>query len=137
MNDTSPLQAATGDDGADKARRLIAAAGALLGAETPANFADLLFARTAPEDLLAYTARDLAQLAHDAWTFLAERKPGNLKIRLQSPLDSDRLGDISVIEIINDDKPFLLDSTWLRAVQCAGAERQALCDVRVAGCHQT
>ena len=44
------------DDGGDKARGLIAAAGALLPARIPANFAELLFARTAPEDLLAYSA---------------------------------------------------------------------------------
>src|ERR1700730_5383833 len=107
MNDTTPMATTTGDDGADKVRRLIAAAGALLGAETPANFAELLLARAAPEGLLAYTARDLAQLAHDAFAFLAERKPGNVKIRLQSPLDGDRLGDISVIEIIHAPQPLL------------------------------
>ena len=70
----------------------------MLATGTPANFAELLLSRAAPEDLLTYTARDLAQLAQDAWEFLAERRPGNVKIRLQSPLGGDRLGDISVIE---------------------------------------
>jgi glutamate dehydrogenase len=110
MNDTSPLTMTVGDD-SDKARGLIAAAGALLPAAIPASFADLLFARTAPEDLLAYSAADLARLAQDAWEFLAERPPGSPKMRLQSPRDGDRLGAISVVELVNDDKPFLLDST--------------------------
>src|SRR5262249_60497153 len=112
MNDTTPLPMAAADEGGDKARGLIAAAGALLPAGVPADFAERLFARAAPEDLLAYSARDLAALAADSWAFLAERKPGGgAKIRVQSPRDGDRLGAISVIEIINDDKPFLVDST--------------------------
>jgi glutamate dehydrogenase len=111
MNDMTPLAGAATDDGVDKARALIAAASALLPAEVPADFAERLFGRTAPEDLLAYTARDLASLAQEAWGFLAERKPGSAKIRLQSPRDGGRLGAIAVVEIINDDKPFLLDST--------------------------
>src|SRR5882724_5624386 len=112
MDDSSPVTTTGADDGGDaRARRVIAAAGPLLADGTPANFAELLLARAAPEDLLTNTARDLALLAQDAWGFLADRKPGNVKLRLQSPLGGDRLGDISVIEIINDDKPFLLDST--------------------------
>ena len=101
----------TPDDSGDKARQLIAAAGPLLGDGAPPDFAERLFGRVAPEDLVAYEASDLARLARNAWTFLAERKPGTVKIRLTPPFDSNRLDAISVIEIINDDKPFLLDST--------------------------
>src|SRR5690349_15235111 len=111
MNDMTPLPVTLPDDGSDKARGLITGAGALLPPGVPTDFVDRLFGRTAPEDLVAYSARDLARLAQDAWGFLAERKLGAAKIRLQSPRDGDRIGDISVIEIINDDKPFLLDST--------------------------
>ncbi len=82
----------------------------LLG-DVPAVFATVLFARTAPEDLLAYSAEELAQLARDAWAFLAVRKPGVPKIRFTSPAsDGDRLKSISVIEVVNDDMPFLVDS---------------------------
>jgi glutamate dehydrogenase len=109
MNDTSHHAMTVIDDGGDQARGLIAAAGALLPAKIPASFAELLFGRTASEDLLACSAADLARLAQGAWEFLAERQPGSPKMRVQSP--GDRLGDISVIEIVNDDKPFLLDST--------------------------
>jgi glutamate dehydrogenase len=111
MNDIGHHPIAVADDGGDQARGLIAAAGALLPAKIPTNLAELLFGRTVPEDLLAYSAADLARLAQDAWEFLAEREPGSPKMELQSPGDRDRLGGIFVIAILNDDKPFLLDST--------------------------
>ena len=107
----SSLVLAVGDDGGERARNLIAAAGALLPAPIPSELTQRLFGRTAPEDVLAYTAGDLALLARQAWGLLAERKPGEVKMRLQSPRGGDRTGAISVLEIINDDKPFLLDST--------------------------
>jgi glutamate dehydrogenase len=59
-----------------QARRLIAAAGALLTGGAPKNFAELLFGRAAPEDLIHYEADELARLAQSSWAFLAERKPG-------------------------------------------------------------
>src|SRR5689334_19588179 len=90
------LHAANGDDGDDAARRLIAAAGPLLGKDTPQNFAELLFARTAPEDLLRYEPRDLARLAQAAWEFLSERKPDTVKMRFGSPPGGGRLDDVSV-----------------------------------------
>jgi glutamate dehydrogenase len=97
--------------GDDKAHRLVAAAGPLLAEGVPPDFAERLFGRAAPEDLVHYEAADLARLAQNAWEFLAARKPGTFKVRLEAPVDGARLNDISVIEIINDDKPFLLDST--------------------------
>src|SRR5215472_7775957 len=112
MTSTQPARVAgLGPAGDDGARALIQAAGPLIGGSAPKNFVDLLLGRAAPEDLLAYQARDLARLAQDAWAFLGERRPGTAKVRIVSPVDGDRLNAISVIEIINDDKPFLLDST--------------------------
>jgi glutamate dehydrogenase len=72
----------------------------------------LLFGRTAPEDLVCYEAAELAMLAREASAFLATRKPGAPKIRIESPPRSEggRLKSISVIEIVNDDMPFLVDS---------------------------
>jgi glutamate dehydrogenase len=79
---------------------------------TAAGFASLLFARAAPEDVVVYSAEELAALAREAWSFLAVRKPGAPKIRCESPQLSigGRLNAISVIEIVNDDMPFLVDS---------------------------
>jgi glutamate dehydrogenase len=93
-----------------QAQRVVTAAGVMLTRGAPANFAERLFARTAPEDIVRYDARELAELAQGAWEFLAERKPGAPKMRLYEPCDGERLGAISVLEIINDDKPFLVDS---------------------------
>src|SRR5262249_41104550 len=112
ITSTQPARvAAFGPGGDDRARSLIQAAAPLLGGSAPKNFVDTLLGRAAPEDIVVYDARDLARLAQDAWAFLAERRPGTVKIRLVSPTDGDQLSDISVIEVINDDKPFLLDST--------------------------
>src|SRR5262245_18881817 len=97
------------------ARARIGAAGKLLRdgksgvAET---FGALVFGRTAPEDLVRYDAAEIAALTREAWTFFAARKPGDPKIRFESPDASwgDRLKTISVIEMVNDDMPFLVDS---------------------------
>ncbi len=93
------------------ARALIDAATKLLD-DGPAAFVSLLFAHTAPEDLLAYDAKELAQLAGEAWAFLAERKPGEAKLRFVTPAPATdgRLKSVGVIEVVNDDMPFLVDS---------------------------
>jgi len=94
---------------------LIATARALLDAkkaQVPGVFVDGLFARAVPEDLVRYDAREVAALAETAWSFLAERKAGAPKIRLEPPATpaGDRLKHIEVLEIVNDDMPFLFDS---------------------------
>jgi len=98
------------------ARRLIEQAGTILTGlhgDMPESFAAQLFARAAPEDLVRYEPRELAALAEDAWLFLKERKPGAPGVRVDSragPIGADRIKSISIIEIVNDDMPFLLDS---------------------------
>ena len=51
-------------------------------------------------------------LAEQAWAFLAQRSPGAPKLRIATPSGrvSELLRQTSVIEIVNDDMPFLLDS---------------------------
>jgi glutamate dehydrogenase len=99
--------------------RIAAAAKLLQGArsDVPDDFTKLLFGRADAEDLIAYDASELAALARAAWTFLAGRKPNAPKIRFEQPealdrkaLDGGRLNTVSVIEIVNDDMPFLVDS---------------------------
>src|SRR6202521_2212681 len=98
------------------ARRLIDQAGRILTGlhgDMPESFAAQLFARAAPEGLVRYAARELAALAEDPWRFLKERKSGKSSIRFDSrngPMGAERIKSISVIEIVNDDMPFLLDS---------------------------
>ncbi len=93
---------------------LIAAAGRLLRSdapEVPEDFIACLFSHAVPEDLMHYDARQLAALAANAWSLLALRTPGFPRIRLEPP-DSfaGRQRSDCVLEIVNDDMPFLLDS---------------------------
>ena len=97
------------------ARALIEQAGKALGRrrpEIPATFVAQLYGRSVPEDLVRYGADDIAALAEHAYEFIVEREPGAPKIRCETvPLTAS--GDrksISVIEIVNDDMPFLVDS---------------------------
>jgi glutamate dehydrogenase len=98
------------------ARRLIEQAnGALKGhvGGLADGFVGRLFAHAAPEDLVGYSPDELAAVAEQAWQFLQTRKPGSPKIRFaspESPPGGARLKGISVIEIVNDDMPFLVDS---------------------------
>ena len=96
-------------------RAVIDAAATLLAGDrngAPDNLIALLFGRTAPEDLAAYTPSELAALAANAWSFLELRMPGAPKVRfeLPDPGSGERLKSIAVIEIVNDDMPFLVDS---------------------------
>jgi glutamate dehydrogenase len=113
MNEQAIVERPGDDQRAASAR--IGAAGRLLReakSEVPDGFAKLLFGHAAPEDVVGYEARELAALAREAWTFVASRKPGTSKIRFEQPdaAAGDHLKTISVIELVNDDMPFLVDS---------------------------
>jgi glutamate dehydrogenase len=108
-------QGLTGTEEERTAGRLIDKACTILpgiAGGVPQSFAVQLFARVAPEDLLPYEPRALAEFAAGAWAFLQQRKPGAPKIRIHSPPASagDRLKHMSILEIVNDDMPFLVDS---------------------------
>ncbi len=103
--------------GSDEERALaalVAAAGKVLGRdnrEVPEDFIAGLFALAAPEDIMRYDPRQLAGLAASAWSFMAVREPGAPKLRFEAfeagPESRQRE---SVLEIVNDDMPFLVDS---------------------------
>ena len=77
----------------------------------PDDFVALLFGRAAPEDLVGYEASELAALAREAWAFSRFASRASRKSASSSlPPDGERLKSISVIEIVNDDMPFLVDS---------------------------
>ncbi|HMK80842.1 MAG TPA: NAD-glutamate dehydrogenase [Xanthobacteraceae bacterium] len=105
-----------GSDEERAARRLIEQASNILKGlrgGIPESFAALLYAGAVPEDLVRYEARELADLAEAAWLFAQERKPGAPKIRFEArtgPLGAERVKSVSIIEILNTDMPFLLDS---------------------------
>ncbi len=118
MNDSRTTPETTAGlvaSGDQNARAVIDAAGGLLRAESndvPTGLLGLLFGRAAPEDVVGYQPAELAKLATAAWAFLGHRKPGERKVRFESAPASagERLKSISVIEMVNDDMPFLVDS---------------------------
>src|SRR5688572_20692502 len=80
--------------------------------ESAENFVRRYFANVAPDDVI-YTSFDtLLGGALSLWDFGAQRTPGKPKVRLFNPTQAVDGWDLehTVIEIINDDMPFLVDS---------------------------
>jgi glutamate dehydrogenase len=96
----------------DKARATLIrdAAGSMQPGGTPRTFAELLFGQTNFEDLANYDAASLAFLAEQAWENVQRRTAGTADIRVANPMMPDGR-EISVLEVLNDNMPFLLDST--------------------------
>jgi glutamate dehydrogenase len=81
-------------------------------ADSAEHFVRRYFAHVAPDDVI-YTSFDtLLGGALSLWELGAQRTPGEPKIRIFTPaVDRDGWGlEHTVIEIINDDMPFLVDS---------------------------
>jgi len=79
----------------------------------PDGFVARLFSGASAEDLAGYTPNEIAAFAVQAYAFLEERRPGIPKIRIYTPeggQDTGRSRSVSVLEIINDDMPFIVDS---------------------------
>ena len=103
---------------ADKAARLSAVA-ALIEQRVEHSersgllaFAASYFHRIDPEDIATRDVEDLygALLSH--WQFAQRREPGKAKIRVISPVAGEHgwSSRHTVVEIVNDDMPFLVDS---------------------------
>jgi glutamate dehydrogenase len=97
------------------ARAVLKQAGSALAArrkDIPPDFIAQLYARAVPEDVLCYAPADLATLAERAFDFLGEREAGAPKIRCDNVAlkESGDRKSVTVIEIVNDDMPFLVDS---------------------------
>src|SRR6266700_3620112 len=96
----------------DKARTTLIreAAGSMQPGKTPRAFAELLFDHSNVEDLANYDAASLAFLAEQAWEHVQRRTTGSADIRVINPMMPDGR-EISVLEVLNDNMPFLFDST--------------------------
>ena len=92
------------------APRLQSAQGAALEA-----FASAYFHHLDADDLAARTPEDLLGALLSAWQFGAERQPGTTRLRVISPSLAEHgwASRHTVIEVINDDMPFLVDSTTM------------------------
>jgi glutamate dehydrogenase len=83
--------------------------------EQVAEFAHQLLQRVPAAELAGVDSHDHAVLARNLFEFAQRRLAGEIKVRIFNP-EPDREGwDCShtVIEIINDDMPFLVDSVVL------------------------
>src|SRR5213595_2634244 len=81
-------------------------------ADSAEQFVRRYFALVAPDDII-YTSFDtLLGGALSLWEFGGERKPGAEKVRLFNPsMEKNGWGlEHTVLEVVNDDMPFLVDS---------------------------
>ncbi len=76
------------------------------------DLAVALYDRLAPQDMSAHPAAAWAALARDALEFMRIRKPGTALIRVFNPRMEKHGWELprSVVQIVNDDMPFLVDS---------------------------
>jgi glutamate dehydrogenase len=107
---------------AELQRERIDAVLALAAARVPAQqrpaietFAREYFRRLDTDDLLARSPEDLLGALLSHWQFGAVRAPGQTLVRVLSPTVADNgwASRHSVIDIVNDDMPFLVDTTTM------------------------
>ncbi|MEV0427453.1 NAD-glutamate dehydrogenase [Micromonospora sp. NPDC050495] len=96
------------DEPVPNAERLVAQAVALAGDDHDAATLVGRFWRFAPdEELIGFTAEEMLTAARAHRDLAQQRVPGELKLRIHEP-DADQ--HHTVIEIVTDDMPFLVDS---------------------------
>jgi glutamate dehydrogenase len=78
----------------------------------PADFVSAFYAHVLPADLALFSADERARIAASLWALAANRRASELKLRVfnPSPAVDGWTVDHTVIEIVNDDMPFLVDS---------------------------
>ncbi len=106
-------------EGRDNLIRAAIAALADEQAHVPALFVEVLFGRTVEEDLATYSPAALAGVAASAWNHLsAQRQRGRHDIRLvdRDTENGGRRRETTVVEVVNDNMPFLVDSTLAEIV---------------------
>jgi glutamate dehydrogenase len=77
-----------------------------------ATFSRALFSGLSRPDLSARTPEDLVACARSLWDFAEQRPSGEAKVRVvrPDPRSSAWLGTPILVEIVNDDMPFLVDT---------------------------
>ncbi|MFG1739262.1 NAD-glutamate dehydrogenase [Micromonospora chalcea] len=96
------------DEPVPNAERLVAQAVALAGDDHDAATLVDRFWRFAPdEELIGFTAEEMLEAARAHRDLAQQRVPGELKLRIHEP---DAEQHHTVVEIVTDDMPFLVDS---------------------------
>lgn len=81
--------------------------------------AEQYFARAEPEDLTTFTAEELLAALSGHWRLLLQRKPGESQIKVFNPTFETHGWESphTVVQIVVDDMPFLVDSTRMALVR--------------------
>lgn len=84
-------------------------------AELLAGFARQYFGQVDPEDLADRQVADLYGAALSHWSFARRREPGRARLRVFNPTIAEHgwQSTHTIIEIVNDDMPFLVDSVTM------------------------
>ena len=79
------------------------------------QFVNTYYEQVAPEDIIERRADDLYGAALSLWNFARKRTPGQPKLRVFNPSVEEHgwQSTHTVIEIVNDDMPFLVDSVTM------------------------
>ncbi len=81
-------------------------------AEVAETFIRRFYANVPPSDLIGVDSETLCSAALSFWRFAAERLPGQTLVRAYNPSLSDDgwQSPHTIVEVVNDDMPFLVDS---------------------------
>lgn len=95
--------------------KLIAATIAKLKKENEAlaEFATAFYTRGAAEDLVRYSVEELVEFAKIAWDDFQVHEQGTHRVSITNPelkIKDARASELTVIEVVNDNMPFLVDS---------------------------
>src|ERR1700693_4178601 len=79
------------------------------------RFVQQYFSQLDPEDLAERQPADLYGAALSHWNFARKRDPGSVRIRVFNPTLEEHgwQSTHTIIEIVNDDMPFLVDSVTM------------------------
>ncbi|MEP3668358.1 MAG: NAD-glutamate dehydrogenase, partial [Roseibium sp.] len=96
-------------------KKLIDAVQALLEQEDPAlaEFSRAFYDRGAAEDLVTYSAEELIGFARHAWQDFQDHDLGTHRVSIGEPsfqAEGKKVNGLTVIEVVNDNMPFLVDS---------------------------
>jgi len=70
-----------------------------------------LWENVAPEDIAPFNIDETIAFTEKTAAHVSTRKPGSAKVAVYNPVEIDsQAGNITVVEIVNDDMPFLFDS---------------------------
>ncbi|MGV6871661.1 NAD-glutamate dehydrogenase [Pseudochelatococcus sp. B33] len=89
------------------------------GDAVPGWFAEALLGQVAEEDLVVHSDAFLAARVEEAFAWLNEaRRRGEPRIRLvDPPAEEEDARTVTVVEVVNDNMPFLLDSTLAAVIE--------------------